>query len=144
LCYVYKSPSAGGRYMKRRDFLARSVGIASAMVPGLSFAAKPCPPLLLDEQGDAIPSACGTGDAEADWQARISGQGVVWYHDFRTDAEVDNFRWASGHGLDPGDVARPGLCIRNTNDGVTGGGCLELIYPVGSRGAPGWWRPFAP
>lgn len=130
--------------MKRRDFLAQSVGMACAMAPGLSFAAKPCPPLLQDEQGNAIASACGTADAEADWQARANGSGVVWYHDFRTAAEVANFRWVGGYGLDPGDVALPGRCIRNASDGITGGGCLELIHPVGSNGAPGWWRPFAP
>lgn len=115
------------------------------MVPGLALAAKPCAPRLLDAQGNPIGAAvCGTADAEADWQARISGSGVVWHHDFRTDAEVDNFRWAGGYGNDPSDVARPGRCIRNTSDGITGDGCLELFYPVGSSSAPGWWRPFAP
>lgn len=130
--------------MKRRDFLAQSMSMACAMLPGLALA-KPCPPKLLDEQGNPIDSIlCGTGDAEADWQARTNGAGVVWFHDFRTDAEVDNFRWAGGFGNDPDDVARPGQCIRNTSDGITGGGCLELIYPVGSKSAPGWWRPFTP
>ncbi len=82
--------------------------------------------------------------AEEDWQSRIADPGVVWYHDFRSDKEVDAFRWAGGFGNDPNDTARPGTCVRNTTDGITGGGCLELIYRVGSSSAPGWWRPFAP
>lgn len=28
---------------------------------------------------------------QTNWQQRISGGGVVWYHDFENDAEVDNF-----------------------------------------------------
>ena len=46
-------------------------------------------------------------NAEADWRLR-SGQdpaqpqpGVVWFHDFRSDAEVDAFRWTGGVGNDP-------------------------------------------
>lgn len=113
------------------------------MIPGLAIAVKPCAPTLLDSQGNPIGSSV-CASPEADWQARISGTGVVWYHDFRADAEVDNFRWAGGHGNDPNDVTRPGQCVRNTSDGITGGGCLELIYPVGNTSAPGWWRPFAP
>ncbi len=131
--------------MKRRDFITHSMGMACAILPGLAAAARPCAPQLLDQDGKPIGGAeCGSVDPESDWQARIRGPGVVWYHDFRTDAEVDNFRWVGGRGNDPDDVIRPGLCIRNTSDGITGGGCLELIYPVGSSAAPGWWRPFAP
>lgn len=131
--------------MKRRDFLAQSMTMACAVLPGLSLAAKPCAPKLLDQDGNPVgAAACGPAGAESDWQSRISGPGVVWCHDFRTAAEVDNFRWAGGHGNDPGDVARPGKCVWNGGDGITGGGCLELIYPVGSSSAPGWWRPFAP
>lgn len=81
--------------------------------------------------------------AEADWQSRISGTGVVWYHDFRSDSEVDNFRWQNGFGNDVNDVFQPGRCIRNTALGITGGGCLELKHLTGVNNAPGWWRPFS-
>lgn len=128
--------------MKRRDFLSQSVGLACAVVPGMAFA-KPCPPILSGAEG-GWSMICGSPEAEADWRSRISDPGVVWFHDFRTDAEVDNFRWAGGYGNDPNDMQDPGRCIHNTSDGITGGGCLELIYPVGTSGAPGWWRPFAP
>jgi hypothetical protein len=126
--------------MKRRDFLTRTGGLACALIPGVSLAT-PCPPTMLGGSGGSL---CAPADAEADWLQRISGPGVVWCHDFRSAAEVDSFRWAGGHGNDPHDVARPGQCIHNTSDGITGGGCLELIYPIGSRSAPGWWRPLAP
>jgi hypothetical protein len=69
---------------------------------------------------------------------------VVWYHNFASDAEVDQFR-ANGHTLDPSDTTLPGRCIRNTFDGITGGGCLEMIYPTSDNsGAPSWNRPLAP
>ena len=125
--------------MKRRDFLTQSAAMVCAMFPGLSLA-KPCPPILRDAQG---PTTCGQGgDAEADWQARISGPGVVWYHNFDSDDEVNNFRWNGGIGNDPEDKSDPGRCIRNTELGFNGGGCLQLIHPVGTGDAPSWWRPF--
>lgn len=126
--------------MKRRDFIAGATSSAALFMMNSARAATPCPPVL----GGGPAQPCPAGDLDADWAARTGGPGVVWFHDFRTDAEVDNFRWAGGYGNDPADTYRPGRCIRNTNDGITGGGCLELIHPVGSSGAPGWWRPFAP
>ncbi len=96
------------------------------------------------DDGTELTTPCDLGDADADWEFRSGQPGVVWYHDFRTDAEVDNFRWAGGVGNDPGDTTLPGRCVRNASDGITGGGCLELIHPVGRGGAPGWWRPFSP
>ncbi|MEX2123352.1 MAG: hypothetical protein WD795_05635 [Woeseia sp.] len=129
--------------MKRRDFLTQSVGLACAMVPGLSLA-KPCPPILLDEQGNGTPTGCGTGNAEADWQARTSGPGVVWFHDFRSEAEVNAFRWAGGKGNDPNDTQKPNTIIYRTGDGITGGGCLEAFRPTGSTDGAAWWRPYSP
>ena len=126
--------------MKRREFILGATSSASLLLVNGARAATPCGPVLADAS-TIVP--CPVGDVEADWLARTSGPGVVWFHDFRSDAEVDAFRWAGGYGNDPNDVHRPGLCRRNVSDGITGGGCLELIYPVGSSAAPGWWRPFS-
>ncbi|MFK8053407.1 MAG: hypothetical protein AB8F65_10585 [Woeseiaceae bacterium] len=127
--------------MRRRKFIAGATSTASLLLLEQAKAAVPCPPTILG--GDAA-RPCPAGDLEGDWQSRINAPGVVWYHDFRTDAEVDNYRWAGGYGNDPNDTRAPNLCRRNTNDGITGGGCLELVHPVGRGGAPGWWRPFGP
>lgn len=91
----------------------------------------------------------GTPTAEEDWISRISGPGVVWYHDFRRDDEVNAFRWtgAYGSGNDPQAIGHStaGDLRRITTDGVTGGGCLEIIRRAGSQEcASGWWRPFSP
>jgi len=81
---------------------------------------------------------------EADWQARISQPGVVWYHDFRSDEEVDAFRWVGGTGNDPDDTGDdPNTVRRNISDGITGA-CLELFRPAGSNDPAVWWRPFSP
>lgn len=96
----------------------------------------------LSGKAASLAKSAATDDLEADWQFRASGAGVVWFHDFRSDAEVDAFRWVGGLGNDPNDTQLPGRCIRNTTLGITGGGCLELIYRVGSQNAPGWWRPY--
>jgi len=82
-------------------------------------------------------------EAELDWLARSTAPGVVWVHDFRSQAEVDAFRWAGGTGNDPGDLGRPNTVRRNTSDGVTGA-CLELWRPAGSSDGATWWRPMSP
>lgn len=128
--------------MKRRNFIASATSAAGLLLVEQSKAQLAgCAPNIL---GGATSLPCPAEGVEADWNARTSGSAVVWFHDFRTDAEVDAYRWSPGFGNDPGDTHRPGLCRRNTSDGITGGGCLELIYPVGSSAAPGWWRPFGP
>lgn len=81
---------------------------------------------------------------ESDWQYRTSGTGVVWFHDFRTAAEVNQFRWANGYGNDPLDKARPGMTAWVSDDGITGG-CLEIRHAIGGTpNPPEWWRPFSP
>lgn len=89
----------------------------------------------------------GGGGAAADWAARISGAGVVWYHDFSSDEEVNAFRWTGGFsgGNDPLAVGSPraGNCRRITSDGITGG-CLEVLRDAGTAEPSYWWRPFAP
>jgi hypothetical protein len=148
--------------MKRRNFLAASAGIAgSTLVPRIITAAQPCPPSPVAVQGgQSRTTPCVLGDAERDWMIR-SGQdsatpqpGVVWFHDFRSAAEVNQFRWTPGYrgGNDPlavganGQAPFPGNTHRIT-DGIagTGGGCLEIVRHVGSGGDTSeWWRPFSP
>lgn len=146
--------------MKRRDFLISSATLAGSVLSPIAFGQdKPCPPPSLSvEGGTTARSSCITtgtaGSAEADWLLR-SGQdsaqpqpGVVWFHDFRSDEEVDAFRWTGNYrgGNDPravgSEVAK--LTRRNPDDGITGGGCLEILRPAGSRDGSHWWRPFSP
>lgn len=91
-----------------------------------------------------------SANAEADWLLR-SGQnpsnpqpGVVWFHDFRTDDEVNNFRWSSNVGNDPRSVGNTASYVRR-NDGIpgTGGSALEIVRPAGSTEVSVWWRPFS-
>ena len=135
--------------MKRRDFLLASSTLAASVVPLLVRAQTPCPPSRVDvEGGTSSTTACNTGDAEADWQARTTGPGVVWFHDFRSVNEVNNFRWTPGYGSgnDPRAVgsSRANLCRHITTDGATGGGCLEIVRPAGTNDGSVWWRPFSP
>lgn len=101
-------------------------------------------------QGNAGSVVTDPSTAEADWQLRISGPGVVWYHDFRSDAEVDAFRWGSdpddpgNSGNNPNDVVKPNTIYRQTADGITGGGCLEAFRPAGGSDGSSWWRPLSP
>ena len=97
----------------------------------------------------AVGSQGGSSAAEADWLARSTGQGVVWAHDFRNQAEVDLFRWTSGHGggNDPQALGVRALrCFHQTADGIAGtnGKCLEQIRPAGLIDSGGAWiRPFS-
>ena len=82
--------------------------------------------------------------AELDWQSRISGPGVVWYHDFRSPREVDAFRWSGGVGNNPSPTtANAQRCRHIVTDGITGG-CLEILREAGTTDTSGWWRPFSP
>lgn len=82
----------------------------------------------------------------ADWQARISGTGVVWHHNFESAAEVNAFRWSPGFGggNDPNDSAFPNRVRWISTDGFAGGGCLEMNRTAGSDDGCEWWRPFSP
>lgn len=127
--------------MNRRNFVAGISGLVGATSAGAALGAIPCPPSL---EGGSAP--CGSPvSAEADWQARIQGPGVVWYHDFRSDAEVNNFRWESGFGQDPEARGPTGRYVRrNTTDGITGGGCLEIQLPPDRKLNSQWIRQFSP
>jgi hypothetical protein len=134
--------------MKRRDFLVATAGFAGSILPVAGRTqVRPCPPSTLSvEGGQSSTTSCTNLDAESDWQQRISGAGVVWFHDFRTDAEVDNFRWTAGYrgGNDPQALGtNANWCRRITTDGVTGGGCLEIFRAAGTQEGPHWWRPFS-
>lgn len=92
-------------------------------------------------------------NAVADWQARISGAGVVWHHGFEFANEVNNFRWTNGYGNgnDPLAVGSPvaPFVRRITTDGTakTPGGqpcCMELLHVTGSNAGTYWHRPMAP
>jgi hypothetical protein len=137
--------------LKRRQFLLGSTALLSAGVPLLARSqVRPCPPSTVDVAGGtSATTSCNAGDAEADWQLRSTGAGVVWAHDFRSDAEVNNFRWTGGFsgGNDPQAVgsSRAGQVRRITTDGITGGGCLEIFRAAGTTEAGShWWRPFSP
>ena len=85
-----------------------------------------------------------------DFNLRIDQPGVVWYHDFENEAEVDYFRWTGGSswGNDPNDshptVANRGTVNWVSDGGIGGGGCLETLRKAGSNDGGNWWRPFSP
>lgn len=134
--------------MRRRDFLLRSAAAAGTLVPAIGRTqVRPCPPPALSVAGGpSVTSACPLG-AESDWLARIAGPGVVWAHDFRSAAEVNQFRWTGGFGggNDPNGVGSPNAnwCRWIDTDGITGG-CLEVIHKAGTNEGSYWWRPFSP
>lgn len=80
--------------------------------------------------------------ALSDWVSRISASGVVAYHNFESDAEVNRFRWQGGLGNDLNGTG-DGNCRRNATAGIGGGGCLEINIPAGGTSAAGWSRPFS-
>ncbi len=86
-------------------------------------------------------------EAEADWQARIGQRGVLWHHDFRNQAEVDNFR-ASNNVSDPNDTVNtsrhPGSVVWHTSESITGGACLRITRNAGTQDGKSWWRPLSP
>ena len=136
--------------MKRRDFLATTVSSAGLLVPEWARSAPACAPPVLTPSGGgtAATTPCGSSTAEADWTSRSTGAGVVWAHDFRTDAEVNAYRWTSGYGSgnDPNAAghATAANCRRLAGDGPTGN-CLEILRRAGTGECESvWWRPFAP
>ena len=135
--------------MKRRDFLAGTTALVGAGIPALTQAqTRPCPPSRLSiEGGSTSTTACTTGSADADWQLRSTGAGVVWCHDFRSDAEVNAFRWTSAYGNDPRAIGngRSDRVRRITTDGIGGGACMEIFRVAGTQETGShWWRPLSP
>lgn len=132
--------------MKRRQFLMTSAaGLAGVAIPKFSLGeTRPCPPPSIAAEGgtSSTTTSCTQG-GEADWVARTSGAGVVWFHDFRNAAEVDNFRWRGGQGDDPNNTG-DGSVRHITTDGVNGAGCLEVFTAAGTQANCVWWRPLSP
>lgn len=59
---------------------------------------------------------------------------MVWYHDFNSAAEVNQFRWTGGYsgGDDPNALGSGGNFVSyQPNGGVNNGGFLRLTYPAG-------------
>lgn len=136
--------------MKRRDFLLTTATMAGAAIPGVGFGqSKPCPPPGMGATGGtSTTTACATPSVAADWASRIAGAGVVWYHNFDSKAEVDQFRWTGGYngGNDPNAAGSGGnYVMHQASGGADGGGFMRLTYPQGSasgRGNSYWHRPF--
>ena len=124
----------------RRLFLRCSAAASVFVVSRALAQSRPCPPTLTGTEA----AACRSDDAESDWLARSTGSGVQWAHDFRTDEEVKFWIWVNGVGDDPSRSTSAGRqVIRDTTDGITGGGCLKILR-IGD-GEPGnWWRPMSP
>lgn len=135
------------RTFGRREFLIYSTAASGAIFGGSAFAqSRPCPPVLFDEDGTAGQSGgvC-PATAEDDWLARSSAAGVIWAHDFRTDNEVSYWIWVNGVGDDPSRLTSAGRqVVRDTSDGITGGGCLKITRRSGGSESGHWWRPMSP
>ncbi len=143
-----------GPIMKRRDFIIRTASGASLILPVIrAGAAVPCPPSpVMVGGGTSASTTCNATTAAADWNARISGAGVVWHHNFDKAAEVDAFRWTGGYrgGNDPravGSAAAPRTSWV-ASGGADGGGYMQILRLAGSGDGGGdgtlWWRPFDP
>lgn len=134
----------------------QSIEVLSGSVPGMTYTPKTMrlagtpttagTHVVSFRADDTVPG----GDAAADWATRISGPGVVWYHNFDTAAEVNAFRWAGGYGggNDPA-AAAPNQCVTWVpSGGADGGGYMQLLRPAGAAGplvdGRYWWRPFSP
>lgn len=81
----------------------------------------------------------------SDWGARSTKPGVVWAHNFDTDAEVNAFRFTGGYGNDPTSVHPNSANVRRiTTDHPDGsGGVLEINIPAGGQASSNWWRPLS-
>lgn len=124
--------------MKRRDFLAGSVGFAGSIIPSFVAAqTRPCPPSSVAAVGGTSTSAaCLSTDPNADWQRRISTPGVMWHHRFDSDGEVARFG-------NPQQEAYKNL-ERMTSGGPGNGPYLRIRVPTGQgAGSNAWVRPFA-
>lgn len=130
----------------------QSIALLSGSIPGMTYT--PATGILA-----GTPTTDGTYDlnfraadaassASADWAARISGAGVVWYHNFDSAAEVNAFRWTGGYagGNDPlaiGD-ADAQYVEWVPSGGADGGGYMQLTRNSPSMDGNYWWRPFSP
>jgi hypothetical protein len=94
----------------------------------------------------------GGGDPDPEgaqtWAQRIAQPGVVWYHGFESEAEVNAFRWSLGFsgGNDPNANGEDAEYVRLAEGaGPDGFNALEAYYPAGdSPNSVHWIRPFSP
>ncbi|MGE0764593.1 MAG: hypothetical protein AB7N80_15060 [Bdellovibrionales bacterium] len=110
------------------------------------FFAQTAGAITLKSQPTVLKVAAANPGGSADWNSRISGSGVVWYHNFDLAAEVNAFRWTGGYGNDPQAV---GTAIASRTSwvatgGADGGSYLRINRPAGTSEVPDWWRPFSP
>lgn len=83
--------------------------------------------------------------AEADWQTRISDPNVVWYHDFSSENEINNFIFAPGYGTDVNKTqASSQRLSRVVSGGPSGFPCLQIDRLAGTSEPAQWVRPFSP
>jgi hypothetical protein len=89
-------------------------------------------------------------NSAADFLNRISGADVVWWHNFDSASEVNQFRWTGGFGSgqDPNAAGSGGNLVSwQSSGGADGGAFLRIAYPAGSSQGQGnsyFWRPFNP
>jgi len=136
----------------RRRFLTAataSVGTLAVAARGRAAAKQTRAAPIASSPVAAPASAPAPTSAAADWNTRISNPGVVWYHNFDSAAEVNNFRWTGGYagGNDP--LARGSAYAPNIawvpSGGADGGGYLRLYRPTGTGGdGTHWIRMFNP
>lgn len=139
---------------QRRLIIIFAAAIGPFLAGAVLAQSTSCPPVLLDSNGNPVPGtiACGEGNTggQQDWQARISGPGVVWHHNFDSAAEVNQFREDGTLVYNPDDSRSPssggesGTVRWLTSDGVSGPGCLEIYHNAGGRDAQNWYRPMSP
>lgn len=105
---------------------------------GLVILSSSSPPITQEEDA--------TGNAQ-DFENRMSGDGVGWGHDFTYEAEVDNFRFIGGYGIDPSGTQDPDQNFTyDTTETISGNGCLKAVCRagLGSGHQDGtWWRHFS-
>jgi hypothetical protein len=135
------------RVASRRDFLV-SAGMAGLVAPTLVRGTMPCPaPSANLNGGKAVTTACTAVDAMTDWLARVNAPGVVWYQGFLSDAEVNQFRWATGaKGNDPNATAPDDGYLTRSATGGPGGTFpyMQITRLAGREVDCNWWRPFSP
>lgn len=138
--------------MKRRQFILDASGAMGSLVPMVGWGAvRPCPPTSVGVVGGGqVSTSCSPIDAASDWLSRVSGTGVVWAHDFRSDSEVSQFRWTGNgppdgwYGNDPSASGTSSAnCRRGSDHPTSTGGCLEINIPSGGQCGTNWWRPFS-
>ncbi len=90
-----------------------------------------------------------TAASAESWEGRIADPGVVWFHNFDSATEVNQFRWTNGYkgGNDPQAKGVDGSAVAwVSSGGIEGGSFMRLSYAGDGKGHGGsyWHRPFNP